>query len=299
MLPDSCRPFIFGCAGSALLPEEDAFFRHIKPWGFILFRRNVENQAQLLQLTNQLRETVGRADAPIFIDQEGGRVQRLSAPNWPIYPSGSLYARLYERDEKLGRMAARQTAQLIGEDLIACGINGNCLPIVDVPIQGAHTIIGDRAYGHDPKQVGVLGSEIAAGLEAAGVWPVLKHIPGHGRALVDSHEDLPVVTASQAELIATDFVPFQMLRHLPLAMTAHVVYTAYDDKNPATTSKTVIDHVIRGHIGFQGLLMSDDLSMHALKGSMGERTEAALKAGCDLILHCNGDMAEMQAIAAS
>lgn len=290
------RAFIVGCAGLTATPDETAFFRDADPWGFILFKRNIDTPQQVGSLTAALREAVGRADAPILIDQEGGRVQRMGSPHWPAYPPGAAYRRLVQ-DDLTGRALARLGAQLIAHDLRQVGINVDCLPVLDVPVPGAHDVIGDRAYGRDPRSVAAYGRAAAEGLLAGAVLPVVKHIPGHGRAFADSHEALPVVQASREELEASDFEPFRVLADMPLAMTAHVVYTALDPHRPATTSPKVMAEVIRGHIGYDGLVMSDDLSMNALSGTLGERARAAFQAGCDVALHCNGRLEEMQAIA--
>jgi beta-N-acetylhexosaminidase len=289
------RAFIAGCSGPTLTARESAFFRDAAPWGFILFRRNVEDPAQVRALCDALRETVGRADAPILIDQEGGRVQRLGPPHWPKYPPGSAYGRI--PDPVARRELTRLGARLIAHDLRAVGIDVDCVPVLDVPVAGAHDVIGDRAYGRDPQSVAILGRAAAEGLLAGSVLPVIKHIPGHGRAFADSHLQLPVVETPRAELEAHDFAPFRALADMPLAMTAHVVYTALDPERPATTSPVVIGEVIRAGIGYDGLVMSDDLSMKALQGSFRERAEASFAAGCDMALHCNGDMDEMAAVA--
>jgi beta-N-acetylhexosaminidase len=291
------RAFIAGCAGFDLTPDETAFFRDAEPWGFILFRRNVDTPEQVRALCNALRETVGRWDAPILIDQEGGRVQRMGPPHWPKYPPGNAYAGLQGGDPVVRRELTRLGARLMAHDLLSVGINVDCVPVLDVPVEGAHDVIGDRAYGKDPETVAVLGRAAAEGLLAGGVLPVIKHIPGHGRSVADSHLALPVVEASLAELQRSDFAPFRALADMPLAMTAHVVYTALDPGNPATTSARVIEAIIRGHIGYDGLIMSDDLSMQALSGSFRERAEASFAAGCDVVLHCNGRMDEMVPIA--
>ncbi|MEP5265116.1 MAG: beta-N-acetylhexosaminidase, partial [Nitratireductor sp.] len=288
---------IYGCAGTELNDAEKSFFREAQPWGFILFARNIADPGQLLRLTSSLREAVGH-DAPILIDQEGGRVQRLRPPHWRAWPAGRRYGEIYEQDSERGLYAARLGARLIAAELRSVGVTVDCLPVLDVPVRGAHDIIGERAYGEEPGLIAALGLAVAEGLMSVGVLPVVKHMPGHGRALSDSHKNLPVVDASLEELEGCDFVPFRALKALPLAMTAHVVYTALDPNSPATTSATVIGETIRGRIGFEGLLMSDDLSMKALKGDFGARTRASLAAGCDLVLHCNGDMAEMGAVAA-
>jgi beta-N-acetylhexosaminidase len=293
----TARAFIAGCSGLHLTSDEIAFFRESDPWGFILFRRNVDSPEQVRALCDALRETVGRSDAPVLIDQEGGRVQRLGPPHWPKYPPGSAYGRVHADDPLVRRELARLGARLIAHDLLALGITVDCLPVLDVPVAGAHDVIGDRAYGADPQKVAVLGRAAAEGLLAGGVLPVIKHIPGHGRAFADSHLSLPVVESPLSELERHDFAPFRILADMPLAMTAHVVYTAIDPDRPATTSRTVMDRIVRGHIGYDGLVMSDDLSMQALSGSFRERAEASFAAGCDVALHCNGRLDEMKPIA--
>ncbi|TAJ69554.1 MAG: beta-N-acetylhexosaminidase [Phenylobacterium sp.] len=285
---------ILGCAGPDLTKTEKAFFAEVRPWGFILFARNVETPDQVRALTAALRETVGRDDAPILIDQEGGRVQRLGRPHWRRYPPGRAYGQLTGQDR---REIARLGGRLIAHDLAAVGVNVDCAPLLDAPAPDGHAVISDRAYGDAPADVALLGRAMAEGLIAGGVLPVVKHIPGHGRARVDSHLELPVVEAGWDDLDARDFAPFKTLSDMPMAMTAHVIYAAVDRKRPATTSRKVIRKVVRGAIGFDGLVMSDDLSMKALEGGFRERAEAALKAGCDVVLHCNGDMAEMKAVA--
>jgi beta-N-acetylhexosaminidase len=292
------RAFITGLSGPQITPDERAFLRDALPWGLILFKRNIESREQVARLVADFMETLGNLDAPVLIDQEGGRVQRLGPPHWPAYPPGAAYARLYERNPEHGLAAARLGARLIAADLIALGINVDCLPLADVPVAGADSIIGDRAYGVTPEQVAAIARAVAEGLAQGGVLPVLKHIPGHGRAPVDSHLKLPVVDTDRATLERTDFAAFRPLADLPLAMTAHVVFSAIDPVRPATTSATMIGEVIRKSIGFRGALMSDDVSMCALSGSISERTRDSLKAGCDLVLHCNGDLSEMQAVAA-
>ena len=293
------RAFITGLEGLSVTAAERDFLRETDPWGLILFKRNVENPQQVSDLVAEFRKILGRADAPVLIDQEGGRVQRLRPPHWPEYPPGKAYADLYSSDVSASQAAARLGSRLIASDLAALGITVDCLPLADVPVSGAHDVIGDRAYGNTPEQVAVLARAVSDGLMDGGVLPVLKHIPGHGRAGSDSHLALPVVTTDQKTLEATDFKAFQPLADLPLAMTAHVVFTAYDASLPATTSPTMIDRVIRGFIGFSGALMSDDVSMEALSGSIGERTAASLAAGCDLALHCNGKLNEMKDVAAN
>jgi len=293
----SIRACILGCAGTALSREEVAFFRDVKPWGFILFARNVGTPDQVRALVDALRDTVGRDDAPVLIDQEGGRVQRLKPPHWPIYPPGRTYGQLPGNDPLLRREITRLGARLIAHDLASLGINVDCVPVLDVPDPQGHEIIGDRAYGETPERVAYLGRAAAEGLIAGGVLPIIKHIPGHGRAKADSHLELPVVEASYEELDARDFAPFRVLSDMPMAMTAHVIYSAIDPKRPATTSKKAMRKVIRGAIGFDGLVMSDDLSMKALSGDFAERAEQSIAAGCDVVLHCNGDMAEMKPVA--
>ena len=287
---------ILGCAGTTLTAEEAAFFRDVKPWGFILFKRNIADPNQVRALTAALRETVGRPDAPILIDQEGGRVARLGAPHWKTYPPGRAYGALVANDPLVAREITRLGARLIAHDLLSLGNNVDCVPVLDVPDPQGHEIIGDRAYGDTPEQVATLGRAAAEGLLAGGVLPIIKHIPGHGRAMADSHLELPVVKAKLAELEARDFAPFRVLSDMPMAMTAHVVYTAIDRNRPATTSRKAIKKIIRESIGFDGLLMSDDLSMKALSGDFRQRAKDSLAAGCDVVLHCNGDMAEMKAV---
>jgi beta-N-acetylhexosaminidase len=294
----AARAFITGLSGPRLVDEERAFLREARPWGLILFKRNVEGKSQVAELIGEALHEVG-AEAAVLVDQEGGRVQRLGPPHWPAYPPGAAYARLFERDPRAGLAAARLGARLIAADLAELGINVDCLPLADVPVGDADAVIGDRAYGDTPAQVAAIAGAVAEGLLEGGVLPVLKHIPGHGRATADSHERLPVVHADRATLEATDFAAFRLLKNLPLGMTAHVVFTAIDPVLPATTSATMIGEVIRGFIGFDGLLMSDDISMGALSGSVGVRTRAALSAGCDVVLHCNGRLDEMREVAAA
>jgi beta-N-acetylhexosaminidase len=292
------RAFITGLAGTELSASERAFFRDARPWGLILFRRNISTPEQVRQLIEEARSALGWS-APVLIDQEGGRVQRLGPPHWPAYPPGAAYGALCDRNSEMGLNAARLGARLVAADLVALGIDVDCLPIADVPVAEADAVIGDRAYGTTPRKVASVAMAIAQGLADGGVLPVLKHIPGHGRATADSHAKLPVVSASRAELDATDFAAFRPLAALPLGMTAHVVYTAIDPVAPATVSGIIVRDVIRDSIGFSGLLMSDDISMGALSGTIGERSSAAIAAGCDVVLHCNGAMAEMEAVAAA
>ncbi|MEA2871257.1 MAG: beta-N-acetylhexosaminidase [Hyphomicrobiales bacterium] len=284
------KALITDVTGLSITAEERAFLRDADPWGFILFKRNVETPDQVRALVDAMRETVGRADAPVLIDQEGGRVQRLGPPHWPSYPPGAHYGQLYDRDPKAGLAAARLGARLIASDLAALGITVDCLPIADVPLGDTDPVIGNRAYGTKASKVATIGTAVAQGLMAGGVLPVLKHLPGHGRATVDSHHRLPVVATDRKTLESSDFAAFQPLAKLPLGMTAHVVFSAIDPVAPATTSVTMVAEVIRGFIGFDGLLMSDDLSMNALSGTLAERARATLAAGCDVVLHCNGTL---------
>jgi len=290
------RAFISGLSGLTLTADERVFLREARPWGLILFKRNIEDKFQVTDLIGEALHELG-GEAPVLVDQEGGRVQRLGPPHWPAYPPGAAYGRIYDRDPDAGLAAARLGARLIAADLIELGINVDCLPLADVPVAGADRVIGDRAYGETPAKVAAIAGAVAEGLAEGGVLPVLKHIPGHGRANADSHLKLPVVHADRATLEATDFAAFRPLKRLPLAMTAHVVFTAIDPVRPATTSATMIGEVIRGFIGFDGLLMGDDVSMGALSGSIAERSRASLAAGCDLVLHCNGQMDEMRSVA--
>jgi len=294
----TARACIFGISSPAITIDERAFLREAEPFGLILFRRNVDTPEQLRRLTAEFREIVGR-DAPVLIDQEGGRVQRLRPPHWPSYPPGAAYGRLYQEAPDEALAAARLGARLIANDLHALGIDVDCLPLGDVPVAGADAVIGDRAYGDNAEQVSRIALALAEGLLQGGVLPVLKHLPGHGRATADSHLALPIVAADRDSLEASDFAAFRPLKALPLGMTAHVVFSAIDPVAPATTSAIMVGDVIRGAIGFEGLLMSDDVSMKALSGSLAARTGAALAAGCDVVLHCNGQMPQMQEIAAA
>ena len=282
---------IYGCAGPALSANERSFFREAQPWGFILFGRNIESPAQVKKLVAELRDTVADGRAPVLIDQEGGRVARLKPPHWHVRPPAGRFGALYAENPERAREATYLNARLIANDLAGLGINVDCLPVLDVPVPGAHDIIGDRAFASDPATVIDLGRAQIEGLIEGCVLPVMKHIPGHGRAGSDSHLALPRVAAGAEELSASDFVTFRSLSTCPIAMTAHVVYDSIDPQRPATTSPKVIRDVIRGEIGFEGLLMSDDLSMQALDGSLSLRAKTALFAGCDLVLHCNGTWA--------
>jgi beta-N-acetylhexosaminidase len=288
---------IFGCAGTALTDDERRLYRETKPLGFILFQRNCESPSQIGALIAEMRRCVERADAPVLIDQEGGRVQRLKPPTWRKAPPAAVIGDLAKRNLPAAIEAARLNARLIAEELAALGFNADCAPVLDLRLPITHQAIGDRAYSDDPAIVSALGRAACEGFIAGGIVPVPKHMPGHGRATADSHKELPRVTASVEELERTDFVPFRNLRDMPWAMTAHILFTALDATAPATASKTIIERVIRGKIGFQGLLFSDDLSMQALEGSLGQRAQRALAAGCDVALHCNGNMGEMCEVA--
>ncbi len=288
---------VLGCAATSLSPEEAAFYRDIRPWGFILFRRNVESPDQVRALTEALRAAADRPEAPVMIDQEGGRVQRLGPPHWRRYPPARAYGAM-TMDDRRRRDLIGLAGRLMANDLIALGINVDCAPVLDVPVVGAHDVIGDRAFAKTPAEVASLARAMAEGLMAGGALPVIKQIPGHGRALADSHLQLPFVEASRVDLEAWDFAPFRALADMPIAMTAHVVYRALDPDSPCTTSSRVIAEIIRGAIEFDGLLLSDDLSMKALDGTLTDRTRSALIAGCDIVLHCNGDLTEMTAVAA-
>lgn len=288
------KAVIIGVSGTELTSEERNFFREHKPWGFILFARNCKDANQICDLNAAMRDAIGEPDAPVFIDQEGGRVQRLRPPLAPNYPPASELGALYHRDREAGLQAARLMSRLHAIDLAKYGFSADCLPVLDVPVEGASSVIGNRAYGFEPFTVTEMGRAAAEGLMEGGILPVIKHIPGHGRGFADSHHNLPVVDASLAELEAHDFVPFKALADMPLAMTGHLVFTAIDPDNPATTSKIVIDRIIRDYIGFDGLLMSDDVSMNALSGDIATRTRAIFAGGCDMVLHCHGIMSEMQ-----
>ena len=293
----TARAVIFGCAGPELLPEEAAFFRDSGPWGFILFARNIKSPEQVAELVDSLRNCVGRPSAPVLIDQEGGRVARLTSPHWRTAPPAEKFGQLYARQNPvLARQACKLNGRLLAHELAALGITVDCVPVLDVPAPGGHQIIGDRAFASDPAIVAELGRAICEGLMAGGVLPVIKHIPGHGRAGADSHLDLPQVSASLDELRRTDFAPFRALRDMPLAMTAHVAYTAIDGAVPASHSAKIIRDIIRGEIGFDGVLMCDDLGMKALKGDFAERAGKAIAAGCDVLLHCSGVMTEMREV---
>ena len=291
------KALIFGIEGETVSPQEEALFAAHPPWGFIIFARNIRDRDQVAALTARFREIAGRADVPILVDQEGGRVQRFRAPHWYDYPSAAQIGQLYRQDEAAGKRACWLLSRLHAFDLSAVGVNVDCLPVLDVPTKDGHGVIGDRAYGDAPDLVANLGRSACDGLLAGGVKPVIKHIPGHGRATADSHFDLPVVNTPLAELDKTDFHPFAELADIPMAMTAHVIYSTVDDQAPATTSRIVMDQIIRQHLGYDGLVMCDDITMNALSGDLSQRTHAIFEAGCDIVLHCTGIMEEMQAVA--
>lgn len=289
-------PAILGLSGETLSADERAFFRDANPAGFILFARNCRDRAQVKALTADLRSLRGRDDLPILIDQEGGRVARLKPPEWPVFPAGGRFAELYETAPISAMEAVRANAQALAVTLTEIGINVDCLPVLDIPAEGAHDVIGDRALGHEPMRVAALGRAALDGLEDGGCIGVAKHMPGHGRATADSHVELPVVNAD-ADALESDIMPFRALKNAPMAMTAHVLYPAWDAERCATLSATIIAEVIRGKIGFNGLLMSDDIAMEALSGGAGDRARAAIDAGCDVVLHCSGVLAESRAVA--
>jgi len=288
-LSNEQRAILFSCAGDTLSAAERSFFAEANPLGFVLFQRSCRDPDQVRALISEFRDCVGRDDAPVLIDQEGGRVARLKPPQWPRYPAAAHLAALDDAEE-----AVRLGARLIADDLAALGVTIDAMPVLDLPVPGADNVIGDRAYGGDAARVARLGRAACAGLLAGGVLPIIKHIPGHGRARVDSHKALPVVDEDAAVLENTDFAPFQALRDMPWAMTAHIVFERIDARRPATLSPIVINDIIRGAIGFDGVLVSDDVEMGALAGSLGERVAGALAAGCDLVLHCSGELDAMR-----
>jgi len=292
------QPAIYGFEGLELTADERAFFRDADPAGFILFKRNCETRDQLLRLTDSLRHLTGRADVPILIDQEGGRVARMKPPEWAAFPAAERFAQLYQIAPSSAIEAARANARAIALTLRSAGVNVNALPLLDVRQEGASDIIGDRAFGSEPMQVAALGRAVLDGMASAGVVGIVKHIPGHGRALVDSHHELPIVTAG-AEQLDMDLEPFERLSSAPMGMMAHVVYVAWDPDHPASQSRAVIDNIVRQRIGFDGFLMSDDSNMNALTGTQAERASACVAAGCDVALPCNGVLSDNMEIARS
>jgi beta-N-acetylhexosaminidase len=291
------KAFISGCKGLVITEEEKAFFAGERPWGFILFGRNIGEAAQISNLVASLRDSIGDPEAPVLIDQEGGRVQRIRPPLVPNYPNGAAIGEIFRRDQEQGLRAAWLMSRLHAFDLMRFGITVDCLPVLDVPVEGSHDVIGNRAYGYDPQAVAAIGKAAAEGLKAGGMLPIMKHMPGHGRAFADSHHNLPVVDVSLDALKASDFVPFVAMKDEAMAMSAHVVYPAIDPSNPATTSEKVVREIIRDYIGFDGLLMSDDVSMNALAGDIETRARGIIGAGLDMVLHCHGIMEEMLAVA--
>lgn len=297
MSTDAILPVVFGCARTALLPEERQFFKDANPFGFILFARNCDDPEQVRRLILELRHTVGRPDAPILIDQEGGRVARLQPPHWPKYPPARAFGMMYEMDPDWGSEAMRLYACVVAHELYRLGITVNCAPVVDLYLDANTPAIGDRAISAKPPVVAALARLWAETFMANGVLPVIKHFPGHGRLKADPHHKLPVIETPQAELESEDFVPFELLKDLPIGMTSHAIFTAFDAHHPASTSSTIHQDIIRGMMGFDGLLLSDDIVMKALGGTMEDRARAVLEAGSDIALHCNGDLAEMRAVA--
>lgn len=290
------KPVISDVEGLELRADELALFEEFPPFGFILFKRNCDNPDQVRKLTSQMRDCLGKDDVPILIDQEGGRVARLSPPHWKRYPAAGAYSKLYEINANLAEKAVHVHGNLMAADLIDLGINIDCFPDADLFYEGADKVIGDRSYGEFPDKVSVLARAAAEGMISGGVIPVMKHLPGHGRADVDSHDTLPIVDTKIEELRITDFIPFRRMNDLPCAMTAHVVYSDIDKKKCATISKKVIENIIRKEIGFKGVLFSDDLSMRALSEDPAKNAVDALAAGCDLALHCNGTLEERKAV---
>ena len=288
---------IYTCAGHQLTDDERAFFKDADPFGFILFGDNIDTPDQIRALTASLRETVGRDDAPILIDQEGGRVARLTPPQWRSAPPAKAFGDLALRDMEAARRAAEINARLIASELYDLGIDVDCAPVLDLSIPGAHDVIGDRSFGGNPDLVIAVARAFADGLMAGGVMPMIKHVPGHGRAMADSHKELPAVELPRAELETTDFAPFKGLSDMPLAMTAHILFPQIDPERPATVSALIIEEIVRGYIGFEGLIVSDDVTMAALTGTDRERAEKAREAGCDIVLHCYADLPQMREIA--
>ncbi len=290
------KSMILGCAGKSLTREEIRFYRSECPWGFILFARNVSEPEQIRDLVASMRDCIGRPDAPVFIDQEGGRVQRLRPPLAPNYPAGAALGALWRDDHDTGERAAWLLGRLHAFDLSRYDLSSDCLPVLDVPVEGASDVIGARAYGKEPESVSRLGRAAADGLMAGGVLPVMKHTPGHGRAFADTHKELARVGAPLCDLVAHDFVPFKALKDLPMAMTAHVIFDCIDPERPSTLSPTVIGTIIRDVIGFDGLVMSDDISMKGLSGELDDLAVRIIDAGCDMVLYCAGVMEELKKV---
>ena len=295
----SFAPIIFGCSGTMLSKEEESFFSSVNPYGFILFSRNISEPQQLRNLTTQLREVVNHEYPPILVDQEGGRVARLRPPHWESILSAQALVSKFVSQPEIATEIVRLNSRLIAHDLISSGISVACMPVLDLLIAGGHKVIGDRAYSSDPYEVSQYGRAACEGLLECGVLPIIKHIPGHGRSTLDSHVDLPRIDAKIETLAKADFLPFWELRDMPMAMTAHIIYSDVDPILPATLSADVIGGVIRNTIAFEGLLITDDISMGALSGNLGDRACTALEAGCDVVLHCNGEISEMKAVASA
>lgn len=291
--------FVTGVAGEQLTPDEWRFLQDARPCGLILFARNCRSPQQIRSLIDSFKDAIGRDDLFVMVDQEGGRVQRMKPPAFREIPSAGKFGALYKKNPENGCRAAKAAAQLVAAELAAIGFNVNCVPVLDMPVEGAHDVIGERAYGRDPNTVTALGVAVAEGMMAGGVLPCMKHMPGHGRSTVDTHHNLPVIDTQLALLEKTDFEPFRRLNYLPLGMSAHVMFNAIDPEEPATTSPIVIEQVIRQRIGFDGLLFSDNSSMNALAGRIGDRINRMLTAGCDVALHCNGQFDDMLEVAAN
>lgn len=287
---------IVGCSSTQLTHQESALFNKLQPWGLILFARNIDKPAQIKALIEDCKTAMGRDNLMVFIDQEGGRVSRLPKAHWRVPPSPTIFAKMYETNQERAKRACMLNALLTGLELKALGVNANCAPMLDIPQENASSIITERALGNTAQQVIALGHQIADGLRQANVAPVIKHMPGHGRAISDSHLELPVVDASLNELQESDFLPFKALAGEVMAMTAHIVFPQIDNNLPATISPTLINKIMREVIGFKGLIMTDDINMHALSGSVASRAEQAIAAGCDIALHCSGNFEEMQSL---
>ncbi len=292
------RNIIVGCSATQLNAAEKLLFSELQPWGLILFARNIDNPEQLTALIEQFKQALGRQNVMVFIDQEGGRVSRLPSKYWRVPPSPTVFANMFIHNEETAKRACLLNAILTGLELKAVGVNANCAPMLDIPQHDADRIVSERALGLTPQQVIALGTQISVGLKQVGVAPVIKHMPGHGRATTDSHKSLPVVSASLSSLIDWDFVPFKALADEPMAMTAHIVFTQIDPANPATISTKVIQQIMRETLGYSGLIMTDDINMHALSGDVATRAQQALQAGCDIVLHCSGELDEMKSLLA-
>ncbi|WP_020591831.1 beta-N-acetylhexosaminidase [Kiloniella laminariae] len=288
---------IFGCAGQSLTAWEKDFFSEVNPYGFVLFGRNCDTPEQIRILIDEMKTLSGRDDLPVLVDQEGGRVARLRPPHWRKTPAAAVFGQLYQDDPEKGQRAAYLNACLISSELTQLGFTVDCAPVLDLTIPGAHEVVGDRSYGATPEQVATLARSVSEGFLDSGIMPVIKHLPGHGRALVDSHKELPRVKTPRSELASSDFEAFRLMKDAPWGMTAHVIYEDIDPDHIATVSPKIIGEIIRKEIGFEGILLSDDLSMKAMQGSYDEKARSCLAAGCDIVLHCNGDQDEMSGVA--